>query len=202
LRLGSAGRHNSAVPGLFTFRDTLTIPRLEKEMPQTNYAFRVGRAKGASSFYREFDPQRIGEHIEELSDKYKEHLTKEEVLADARRSHSPLHKLFDWDDGEAAERWRRRQVGMLMGSLVVRKKGKPTRTRAFVFVRVAKHGRSCYMPLRSALGQPDLRDQVITRGMRHLENWIDVLRRTPCDASLSALRRSTPQAHAARDAWS
>lgn len=142
-------------------------------MPQTQYAFRTGRMKGSKGFYGKYDAQAIGERLEELVEKFQEHLTKEEILAEARRSHSPLHKLFDWDDVEASERWRRKQVQSMMASLVVRKKGKPTRTRAFVFVKIPKHGRSCYIPLRSALGQPELRDQITQRGTRQLERFIN-----------------------------
>lgn len=123
------------------------------------------------SLHGTLDPQVAGEHLESLVEKYAEHLTSEEILADARRAHSPLHKAFEWDDSEAAEKHRRLTAKSIVGSLVVRTKNKK-RTRAFVFVKVPKHGRKCYMPVRSAMAQPDLKAQVIEQAYRRLEQWI------------------------------
>jgi hypothetical protein len=124
----------------------------------------------------ELDAQVAGEHLESLVEKYNEHLTSEEILADARRAQSPLHEAFEWDDSTAAEKQRRSTARGIIGSLVVKTKNsdpkKRRQTRAFVFVKVPKHGRKCYMPVRSAMAQPELKAQVIEQAYKRLEQWI------------------------------
>lgn len=41
-------------------------------------------------------------------------LTPAEVVEAARSEASPLHSAFEWDDGEAAERWRQHQARQLI----------------------------------------------------------------------------------------
>jgi hypothetical protein len=52
------------------------------------------------------------------------------------------------------------------------KAGKIQKTRAFVFVRHAKHERKVFMPVRSAMGRPDMRDQLIENAYRQLNSWM------------------------------
>ena len=118
------------------------------------------------------DANVVGEHIESLVEKYNEHLTADEILADARATRSPIHDAFEWDDSVAAEKFRRRQARALVISLVPMKGTKKMRTRAFVFVRHAKHERKVYMPVRSAMGRPDMRDQLIENAYRQLDQWM------------------------------
>src|SRR5215472_7926912 len=42
--------------------------------------------------------QRAGEYLEVLYDRNNGHLTKEEILAAARATNSPIHKFFTWDE--------------------------------------------------------------------------------------------------------
>lgn len=130
------------------------------------------------AMFKDIDPQVAGEHIESLVEKYKGHLTADEVLADARNARSPLHSAFEWDENAAAEKWRRKQAKTLVNTLVIKQKGKNTdretkrkSTRAFVFVHVEKHGKNVYVPLRSAVAQPELKAQLIEKAYRELESW-------------------------------
>lgn len=118
------------------------------------------------------DPQVAGEHFDALIEKYNEHLTPDEILADARSSRSPLHKGFEWDDAIAAEKHRKRTAKTMVQNLVPLKNGKKQRTRAFVFVHHDKHGRKVFINVRSAMGRPDMRDQVIAASLKQLERWI------------------------------
>lgn len=125
------------------------------------------------SLHGELDAQVAGEHLETLVEKYEEHLTSDEILADARSTHSPLHNAFEWDDSAAAEKHRRATARGIIASLVVKSKARE-KTRAFVFVKVPKHGRKCYVPVRSAMAQPELKQQVIEQGYKRLEQWISM----------------------------
>lgn len=129
-------------------------------------------AWGRKGMYPEIDAQVAGEHFEALVEKFEEHLTADEILADARNTRSPLHKGFEWDENAAAEKYRRGQARNMINTLVPVKGGKPQKTRAFVFVRHGKHGRKVYMNIRSAMGRPEMRDQVIEQAVKQLNSWI------------------------------
>lgn len=118
------------------------------------------------------DAQVVGEHIETLVEKYNEHLTADEILADARKRTSPINSAFEWDDTVAAEKYRLRQARALVISLCPVKGGKRQKTRAFVFVRHSRYERKVFMPVRSAMGRPDMRDQLIENALRSLNNWM------------------------------
>lgn len=119
------------------------------------------------------DAQLVGEFIEGLEEKFNEHLTTEEILSAARNTRSPIYRLFTWNENDAAEKQRRREAKRLMKNLVMAtKSGKPTRRPAFAFVRHSKHDRHVYINMRSALGRPDMREQVIQRRLRPLQHWI------------------------------
>lgn len=118
------------------------------------------------------DPQVAGEHIESLIEKYQEHLTCDEILADARKTSSPIHNVFEWDDTTAAEKHRRNQASSMMAGLVIKNK-RQQKTRAFVFVQIpGENRRKSYIPLRSAMGRTELREQVIKQALKPLERWI------------------------------
>lgn len=130
----------------------------------TRYAWQGPRPTG-------IDAQIAGEHIERLVAKHDEYLTAEEIVADARNAQSPLHKAFKWDDSEAADANRLDTARRVLVGLVVKTKER-RKTRAFVFVHVPKHSRKCYVPVRSAMAQPDLKQQVIEQAYKNLERWI------------------------------
>ena len=74
---------------------------------------------------------------EELQAIYDEtgQLTPAVVLDRARDPEHPLHQRFDWDDNQAAERWRLHQAGQLIRSVKVNIERSETETvqvRAFV----------------------------------------------------------------------
>jgi hypothetical protein len=135
-------------------------------MAQTQYAWGNRVVEG-------LDAQKVGEYLEDLYQRFDGYLTKDEILAKARSQQSPLHKYFEWDENEAAERYRRRQVSYLLSTLRVKKNGKVTRTRAFVFVHDPKHdGRKVYVNIRSAMGNPEMKRQLVERAHKELTRWI------------------------------
>ena len=71
----------------------------------------------------------------ELQKIYKEHgkLTPEMVVEYAKDENSPLHEHFDWDDSEAARKWRVHQARMLVCKVnIVSETSPDEKTRLFV----------------------------------------------------------------------
>lgn len=61
----------------------------------------------------------ISKRINELASKNDGRVTPDMVVADAKRVTSPLHSLFDWDDSEAAHKWRIEQARTIIRSVKV-----------------------------------------------------------------------------------
>lgn len=57
------------------------------------------------------------EILSKLADRGK--LTPENVLAEARKESSPLHDHFQWDDADAAEKWRLDQASRLIRTFTI-----------------------------------------------------------------------------------
>jgi hypothetical protein len=137
------------------------------------YAFKATAGAMLNSV-PDLDAQQIGDHIDSLIDQSNEHIGTDEILADARRTASPTHHAFEWDENKAAERFRRKQAKSLLNQLVVAKNGKPTRTRAFVYVAHPEHdGKHVYLNVRSAMGRPEFRAQVIEQAVNALNRWLN-----------------------------
>lgn len=130
------------------------------------------------------DPQVAGERLEQLRVRSNGYLTPKRIVDDSRPPDSPLHACFEWDDADAAERWREQQAGGILRSIVAvipeRPEGKPI--RAFVSVRV--ENQPAYTSTALALGDQALREQILARALielraiqhkyRELEELVDV----------------------------
>src|SRR5262245_25054743 len=80
--------------------------------------------------------------IEAIRGRHGGRLAPEQVVHAARARAHPLHPLFDWNDGEAARKWRLHQARVLVGSIVVIVDGAQP-LREYVHVRTG--GASEYM---------------------------------------------------------
>ena len=137
-------------------------------MPKQRYQFKIDRLQGPDA-----DPQAIGEHIEELIDKKKEHVTADELVAAGRPAASPLHPCFTYDENIAADRWRRHEAKILVKNLHLADKDNPEkagRTRAFVYIHHPEHdGKRVLLSTRSAMARPEFREQVLEQAVRSLQ---------------------------------
>lgn len=61
----------------------------------------------------------IEERLSLIASKNEGSLTPEDVVNDAKYDNSPLHKFFEWDDGEAAAKYRLEQARQLIRSVRV-----------------------------------------------------------------------------------
>src|SRR3990167_1089883 len=63
---------------------------------------------------RSIDTPEVRARLAELTAAAGGRLTPERVVEDARNESSPLHRLFDWSDAEAAAKWRLEQARMVL----------------------------------------------------------------------------------------
>lgn len=68
-------------------------------------------------------------------------LTPEAVVRAAKKSTSPLHQCFDWNDSEAAEKWRHQQARVLIHNVMVIT---TTATRTFSVPKYVRDPRAEY----------------------------------------------------------
>lgn len=133
------------------------------------YKFRDGSPSFA------IEAQSVGEALEAIGGHNSGELVPEQVVDAARPADSVLHPAFEWDDGLAAERYRKQQARELIGALVTiipEQKQSTTPVRAFISVRRSGEGHA-YIPIRTAMSDPEIRDQVLARAMRELVAWRD-----------------------------
>ena len=95
------------------------------------------------------------------------------TLLEASRSESaPLHGEFEWNDSEAAEKYRLHQAAGLIRNLTIvskRTDGSSVSDRAFV---VTPGGESKYTALSHALSREDLRDALLESARRDAKCFI------------------------------
>jgi hypothetical protein len=120
-------------------------------------------------FFDDVDPQVAGEHLDELIDKRNEHVTADELVADGKKSDSPIHKCFTWDDTVAAHKWRKKEAKMLTSQLMSKTPGHRA-TRSFCWVHHPKHGgKKVLMSRRSAGARAEFKGQLQQQGLMNLK---------------------------------
>lgn len=118
------------------------------------------------------NPKEVGSHLELLRKQCKGELTPKDVVDDARNDNSPLHSFFEWDDGEAAEKYRLQQARGLIRSVVAiytRPEAAAVRTR--MFVHINEPGAQHYREASHAMSITATREAVLRRAWRELQQW-------------------------------
>lgn len=118
-------------------------------------------------------PQVAGEALEAIGAGNIRSVTPQQVVDAARPDDHPLHAAFEWDDSVAAEAYRRQEARGMIGALVTvmpEQKGRTQPVRAFVSVRTPDESQS-YVPIRVAMSDAALREQVLAGAMRELVAW-------------------------------
>ena len=114
-------------------------------------------------------------HMKELirlSKKNNGLLLPEEVVKAARDPSSPLHNNFDWDDTEAAEKWRLEQARQLIRVSVQVLAGTNETHRVFVSLENDR-GKNGYRLLVDVLGDDDLRRRLLDQAFKELKHFQD-----------------------------
>jgi len=128
---------------------------------------------GVSGIRTDEEAQRVGEELERrFGDRP---VTPAEVVEVARRSRSPLHRYFEWDDTAAAQAHRETQARTLLRSVAVahddRLAGRPSRAYFNVAFLTTQGVQRAYVAERVVWATPELADQVVVRAERELLGW-------------------------------
>jgi hypothetical protein len=95
-------------------------------------------------------------------------LTAEAVLALAENPDNPLHDYLEWDDGEAANEYRKGQCRELIASVRIELSAPDmVDINVRAYIKIAPLGRS--VPVAEALA--DWRDELITAARRDVRSW-------------------------------
>lgn len=143
-----------------------------------NATSKVYRAKNGR--YGREKAQLIGERLAALGT-----VTPSSVVDDARDPSSPLHDCFTWDDGIAAEKWRREEARLVVQSIIVdatAKNGETIEVRAFYHVvesTEADEGEEGeeetrtlrYVEIDEVQANEDFRAQVVATAKSELAGW-------------------------------
>ena len=118
---------------------------------------------------------RYGSRISKLSEK-RGFVTPSIVLEDARKSASPLHDYFEWDDSAAAEAWRISQANYLIRSIVVTivDEDRPQIKQFFSVTptpEMKTDASKVYVTLNTVLSHEEIREEVIAYAKQELKGW-------------------------------
>lgn len=125
--------------------------------------------------------QIYGECLEKIAEKRKGKVKPEDVVREARNRRSPLHNYFNWDNNDAAEKFRLWQARNLINhiTVVVKYDHKEREQKAFFSVNETPYGdernlkNRIYITIERVLSEPNLREQVINKALDEVEYWED-----------------------------
>lgn len=128
---------------------------------EKKYSWRAGKSVSA---------QVAGEVMEKI-EKRDGVLTKEAFLDESRPEDSPTHKLFEWDDTVAAEKFRLEQSRIAIQDIVVTiiKADEPRKAHAFVNVVSGRHNKAQYMSIDVAMEDEGKRKAVLQNALGELK---------------------------------
>ena len=115
--------------------------------------------------------QAVGEELERICKQSDGVLDPKIIVEEARDENSPLHPAFEWDDAEAAERWRLDQARGLARALSVKVVDTPDAEPVRAFVRLSSDEDRGYHAIPEVLASPLMRKQWVEQALREAEQW-------------------------------
>ncbi len=114
------------------------------------------------------DPQVAGAVCDELEKKGK--LTPSELVEVSRDEAAPLHKAFEWNDEEAARRYRETQAGYIIRSLevVLVDKGEPVRAFFPITINSTSKG---YTSIETIISDYDAKQALLESALAELSSF-------------------------------
>ena len=123
-------------------------------------------------FGRELDVTSIGQELDHLIEIHGQKLQAEKVVEAAESPMNPLHRVFEWDDSEAARQYRVVQAQHLLRSVQVTittpEKKEVTMRLTVTRERPAQPGKHFYSTTEYALADPELRAEVLKQALREM----------------------------------
>lgn len=120
------------------------------------------------------DASKVGQELEAI---YEENgkVTPPLVVEDARNVDRETHKLIEWDDPVAAEKYRLEQAKYIMRNIIVVTKTEEVKDEEPKIIKLrvyenvkTEEGERYYMPLQAAMEREDTRSWVLTQALRDL----------------------------------
>jgi len=131
--------------------------------------------KDGSVYSSKAEANVVGRRLQYLMKRNGNMLTADVIVEDARVINSPLHNLFEWDDTEAAIKYRERQARDLLISVRIMidegEDGEEEPYRAFVNIIDEEIG-SIYVDSITAVCTDEYREQLLLRAVRDINAWL------------------------------
>ena len=130
-------------------------------MIERKYSWRYGHG--------EVSAQAAGETIKKIEDR-DGIITREALLEESRPEDAPTHKCFEWNDTEAAEKYRLWQAGQVIRDIVVTiidtdKEAEPVRAPMFINTSVRNTEKARFVSTETALTNNELRSTVLENAL-------------------------------------
>lgn len=103
----------------------------------------------------------IRDELLRLAEKYGRALQPAEIVGEARAEASPLHGWFDWDDSEAAAKWRLHQARQLVVTVQIEWPEAKDPIRAFVSLKSDRESSGGYRMAVDVLSDPERRAELL-----------------------------------------
>lgn len=130
--------------------------------------------KYTSKKYTDEKAQMYGEYLDALAKKHGGTLTPKQVVDSARNPKSLIHNLFDWDNDEAAEKYRLFQARMFVNQIdveiTVEGRQEPLSVACRVSVKDENNERK-YIDTEVAMQDDIMRETILNNCLRDLNNW-------------------------------
>jgi hypothetical protein len=133
--------------------------------------------KSGVSLNAKVDPNDFGKLKDDIKNENGGTVRPEQIVERARSKRSPCHKMFEWDDAIAGERYRVAQASLALRCINVQyvppKGGAPVSTNSVVSVlsKTGKRGTRQYVDLQDALNDRQWRDQLLMDSLNQLRAW-------------------------------
>lgn len=126
--------------------------------PKQRYGWKDKRIGG--------DAANVAKHLHQIERKYGV-LEPKIVVDEASDPASPLHRYFEWDDGEAAAKYREEQARGLLRAVVMESAAEPgVNVRAFLMIDTEDGG--AYVNTIRAMNDDQMSAQVLARAKAEL----------------------------------
>lgn len=129
--------------------------------------------KWSTNLYSKVKAEDAGREFEQI-EKENGYITPEAVVDRARPEDSVMHKLFEWNDSIAAEKYRTQQAGCIIGALIVTKSETNYTKRAFVNIVASPHNpqnKPQYIRIDRAFSDPVTKDILLKNAIAELKRF-------------------------------
>ena len=110
----------------------------------------------------------VKSELERIQAKHNGFLRPQDVVDAARSSKSPLHEYFEWNDSEAAQRYRLAQARALIRVAVVVEPTTAESVRAFVSLSSDRNAAGGYRALAQVLSDEVMKETLLADALRDL----------------------------------